>query len=226
MDEEEDFVRAPDEQRTERLIPISNYSHERRFAIQNDSVRSRRNKRRRRRQQPSEFITDPIHHLEEVPVVYNNLENDATTESARIEYNYDSPPPDETDLEKAIEESLKSIIEKEKEQHDLLKDQQIEEENRFLEEQIKLIEEQEEKEKLEREKEEKEEKIKKRYGIIMSILRRSPPESIEYAFYLLWTEWFQHHFPEKINVNKEINEWLHIKKNSKLLGMLQEDELL
>jgi len=238
MENDEEFVREPDEQRSERLIDIPNY-HER-TGIESDSIgfpnqnRSNR-RRRRRRREPSEFITElPYRHsfndtlsrnFDTTTHVDANLENDSTT-NARIEYRYDSPSSDGMDLEKAIQESLKTMEETERVQNEFLEKGQMEEESRFMEEQLKLIKEKEEDERLQEEHEMKMEAIEKKYGIMMSILRRSSQESMEFGFYLLWTDWFQHHSHNKLKIKEEMVEWLHQKRNVKLLKMLQEDDLL
>lgn len=243
MEDDEEFVREPDEQRSERLIDIPNYHERTRFESENRRFlnQNRSNRRRRRRgREPSEFITTqlPYHHtfndavsmsipeLEAITTLSDtNLNDDATTD-ARIEYRYDSPPSDGMDLEKAIQESLKTLEETEKVQNEFLQKEEMEEENRFMEEQLKLIQEQEEEERLQREHERKMEAIQKKYGIMMGIMRRSSQDSMEYAFYLVWTDWFEHHSHETLKIKEEMKEWLHQKRNLKLFKMLQEDELL
>lgn len=239
MEDDEEFVREPDEQRSERLIDIPNYHENTRFGSENTRFpnQNRSNRRRRRRgREPSEFITTQLlyRHTFNDAVSMNipdrafpdaNLQDDSTTD-ARIEYRYDSPPSDGMDLEKAIQESLKTLEETEKVQNEFLQKEEMEEENRFMEEQLKLIQEQEEEERLQREHESKMEAIQKKYGIMMGIMRRSSQDSMDYAFYLVWTDWFQHHSHETLKIKEEMKEWLHQKRNFKLFKMLQEDELL
>lgn len=232
MDEEDD-IREPDEQKLERLIgsPESIYPRQRwsnhhssqfrndfmfgqssRHSLlsrDNELLEGRRSRRRRRRRS-------------------NSVED-----SARIEYNTyeeDSAPPQDVDeMDKAIEESLKEVAEREKQQRDFLEKERIEAENKFLEEQIKQIEEQERQEqekKLEEERNLKIESIKKKYGIRMGILRRAPDDSIEHQFYELWKNWVDNNFHEKLELNESMKEWLDKEMNQKLKKMLIDDNIL
>lgn len=230
---DEDDIRDPDEQKLERLIgtPDSMYPRQRwnnhhssglgnnfmfdsssRHSLlsrDNELLEGRWSRRRRRRRS-------------------NSVED-----TARIEYNtYDedsTPPQDADEMNKAIEESIKEVTEREKQQRDFLEKERIEAENKFLEEQIKQIEEQErleQEKKLEEERNLKIESIKKKYGIMMGILRRAPDDSIEHQFYELWKNWIDNNFHEKLELNESMKEWLDKNMNQKLKKMLIDDNIL
>lgn len=204
MENEDDPVREPDEQISERLINNTPYP------LPLEIPLSRRERRRR---------------------IRNNYFVD---ENAHIQYHYDTQPSSnelmdtEHDFRKAIEESIKNMKEKEEEQLKILEQERIEEENRYMEGQIKWIEEQkllEQQRKEEEEKIEKIERLQKRYGIIMAVYRRYPLDSREHQFYIVLNEWIQQ-IKSKVELNETQRQWLHERKNQKLRNMLEEDDCI
>ena len=205
MENEDDYVREPDEQISERLVQNTLYS----FPPERPTTRQERRRRRRRN---NSFVDD----------------------SAQIQYHYDTQSSSnelvdtEHDLRKAMEESIKNMKEKEEEQLKILEQERIEEENRYMEEQIKRIEEQElleQQRKEEEEKIEKMERLQKRYGIIMAVYRRYALDTPEHQFYIVLNEWIKQ-LNSKLELNDKQTQWLHEKKNQKLRNMLKEDNCI
>lgn len=204
MENEDEPVREPDEQISERLIDNTPYS------LPVEIPLSRRERRRRRRN--NSFVDENVH----------------------IQYHYDTQPSSnelmdtEHDLRLAMEESIKYMKEKEEEQLKIVEKAWIKEENRYIKEQIKQIEEQELFEQQKKEEEQKIEKmeyLQKRYGIIMAVYRRYSLNTIEHQFYIVLNEWIQQ-IKSKLELNETQRQWLHERKNQKLRNMLEEDDCI
>lgn len=210
--EEETDIREPDEQRLERLIPSQPLGNEETsFRIRGAPVSRRR---RRNRQVPNNRLSNQLRSQRNFQSTILDSSQAASVADARIDYHYDPTPNATSDFAKALEESRKSMEEK----------LQVEEEELFLKDQMRLVEEEAAKERLQKE-EERREHLEKRYGIVLSILRRCPYNSLDYTFYSLWKDWVKHP-DEKLSLGNDVMEWLYKNRNYKLLKMLEEDEII